>query len=79
MTHISTSFTIDAQPLAAWGDCRFLSCSVLPVRVACNLTCPFCFSKSSLQHSATSQGRGTWAKSPITTVLRATEGQTDWL
>ncbi|SIO65820.1 cyclic pyranopterin phosphate synthase [Singulisphaera sp. GP187] len=34
--------------LADWGECRFLSCSVLPVRVACNLTCPFCFSKSSL-------------------------------
>lgn len=48
MTHISTSLNIDAQPLAAWGDCHFLSCSVLPVRVACNLTCPFCFSKSSL-------------------------------
>ncbi|MEQ8785343.1 MAG: radical SAM protein [Pirellulaceae bacterium] len=31
-----------------WHDCRFLTCSVLPVRVACNLACPFCFSKSSI-------------------------------
>lgn len=31
-----------------WADCRFLTCSVLPVRVACNLRCPFCFSKSSV-------------------------------
>jgi cyclic pyranopterin phosphate synthase len=32
----------------AWSECRFLTCSVLPVRVACNLRCPFCFSKSSV-------------------------------
>jgi len=32
----------------AWADCRFLTCSVLPVRLACNLTCPFCFSRSSI-------------------------------
>lgn len=32
----------------AWDACRFLTCSVLPVRVACNLQCPFCFSKSSI-------------------------------
>src|SRR5437868_3871440 len=31
-----------------WHDCRILTCSVLPVRFACNLSCPFCFSKSSL-------------------------------
>jgi cyclic pyranopterin phosphate synthase len=31
-----------------WHACRFLTCSVLPVRVACNLRCPFCFSKSSV-------------------------------
>jgi len=31
-----------------WEDCRFLTCSVLPVRYACNLHCPFCFSKSSI-------------------------------
>ena len=34
--------------LVAWDSCRFLSCSVLPVRVACNCTCRFCFSKSSV-------------------------------
>lgn len=33
---------------AAWDACRFLSCSVLPVRQACNCQCPFCFSKSSI-------------------------------
>lgn len=32
----------------AWQQCRFLTCSVLPVRQACNLHCPFCFSKSSI-------------------------------
>jgi cyclic pyranopterin phosphate synthase len=31
-----------------WTNCRFLTCSVLPVRLACNCSCPFCFSKSSL-------------------------------
>lgn len=31
-----------------WQACRFLTCSVLPVRMACNLRCPFCFSKSSV-------------------------------
>ncbi len=32
----------------AWANCRFLTCSVLPVRLACNLACPFCFSRSSI-------------------------------
>ena len=32
----------------SWLDCRFLTCSVLPVRMACNLDCKFCFSKSSI-------------------------------
>ena len=31
-----------------WDKCRFLTCSVLPVRMACNLNCLFCFSKSSI-------------------------------
>ncbi len=31
-----------------WAKCRFLTCSVLPVRLACNLACPFCFSRSSI-------------------------------
>lgn len=38
--------TEDRDP--AWERCRFLTASVLPVRVACNLRCPFCFSKSSI-------------------------------
>jgi cyclic pyranopterin phosphate synthase len=33
---------------ADWRGCRFMTCSVLPVRLACNCRCPFCFSKSSL-------------------------------
>jgi pyruvate-formate lyase-activating enzyme len=33
---------------SAWRDCRFLTCSVLPVRLACNCSCPFCFSRSSI-------------------------------
>lgn len=35
-------------PLDGWSDCRFLTCSVLPVRFACDLRCRFCFSKSSI-------------------------------
>src|SRR3954451_25464422 len=40
--------TTPAEVGAAWNACRFLTCSVLPVRVACNLRCPFCFSRSSI-------------------------------
>ena len=43
---------------AAWAACRFLTCSVLPVRMACNLRCPFCFSKSSV--SALKADRVDW-------------------
>ncbi len=39
---------IDAEAELAWSRCRFLTCSVLPVRLACNLECPFCFSHSSI-------------------------------
>ena len=38
----------DLDAAQAWNECRFLTCSVLPVRMACNLHCPFCFSKSSV-------------------------------
>lgn len=44
-----------AEPAAEqnpWRDARFLTCSVLPVRFACNLSCPFCFSKSSISSLA---------------------------
>src|SRR5262245_50327620 len=51
----------DAVPDArGWGECRFLTCSVLPVGVACNLRCPFCFSKSSV--SALRRERADWAR-----------------
>jgi cyclic pyranopterin phosphate synthase len=48
------------EPVIAspWRACRFLTCSVLPVRVACNLRCPFCFSKSSV--SALKHERAEW-------------------
>lgn len=48
----------DEAPDEAWSACRFLTASVLPVRVACNLRCPFCFSKSSL--SALPAERADW-------------------
>jgi pyruvate-formate lyase-activating enzyme len=41
-----------------WDDCRFLTCSVLPVRTACNCACPFCFSRSSV--SALQADRADW-------------------
>jgi cyclic pyranopterin phosphate synthase len=44
----------------AWRACRFLSCSVLPVRLACNLRCPFCFSRSSV--SALRRDRADWRR-----------------
>ena len=49
-----------SQAVAEWHGCRFLTCSVLPVRVACNCQCPFCFSKSSLsalRHDTVDWGR----------------------
>jgi cyclic pyranopterin phosphate synthase len=45
---------------AGWHGCRFLTCSVLPVRMACNLRCPFCFSKSSI--SALRHDRAVWRR-----------------
>jgi hypothetical protein len=34
--------------MSTWADCSFLTCSVLPVRMACQCECPFCFSRSSV-------------------------------
>ncbi|QDG52281.1 radical SAM protein [Persicimonas caeni] len=48
----------EAQVDADWDACSFLTCSVLPVRMACNLHCPFCFSKSSV--SALDADRVDW-------------------
>lgn len=42
------NLTDPLRPDPGWNDCRFLTCSVLPVRYACNLACSFCFSKSSI-------------------------------
>jgi pyruvate-formate lyase-activating enzyme len=58
--------SIPLAPLVAvasgceWQACRFLTCSVLPVRMACNLICPFCFSKSSV--SALKRERTDWRR-----------------
>lgn len=41
-----------------WADCRFLSCSVLPVARACQCSCSFCFSHSSI--SALPRPRAVW-------------------
>jgi cyclic pyranopterin phosphate synthase len=54
----------DEAPTAGWRACRFLTCSVLPVRVACNLRCPFCFSKSSV--SALRHDRADWRRLDVT-------------
>jgi pyruvate-formate lyase-activating enzyme len=43
-----TGKEISINEARRWRDCRFLTCSVLPVRFACNCECPFCFSKSSI-------------------------------
>lgn len=40
------------SPIGTWRDCRFLTCSVLPVRMACPCECPFCFSRSSISSVA---------------------------
>ena len=42
---------------------RFLTCSVLPVRMACNLDCKFCFSKSSV--SALDSETADWGRIDI--------------
>jgi cyclic pyranopterin phosphate synthase len=51
-----------------WRRCRFLTCSVLPVRMACNLRCPVCFSKSSV--SALRQDRADWGRMDVEAYYR---------
>jgi cyclic pyranopterin phosphate synthase len=41
-------FAQDFGHKTKWQQCAFLTCSILPVRMACNLRCPFCFSRSSI-------------------------------
>jgi len=57
VTHDSLLAHSDSQQFSNydWNACRFLTCSVLPVRYACNLKCPFCFSKSSISSLAREQ------------------------
>jgi pyruvate-formate lyase-activating enzyme len=58
-----TTDDLIAAPSSAWHTCRFLTCSVLPVRMACNLQCPFCFSKSSV--SSLNLERSDWSRMPV--------------
>lgn len=46
-----------------WANCRYLTCSVLPVRMACNLSCKFCFSKSSI--STLERAESQWTESQL--------------
>jgi MoaA/NifB/PqqE/SkfB family radical SAM enzyme len=62
-----------AEPAAGWRDCRFLTCSVLPVRVACNLRCPFCFSKSSV--SALRHERADWRRLDVASYYAFARGR----
>jgi pyruvate-formate lyase-activating enzyme len=52
---MTASLPVAEERDPAWDACRFLTASVLPVRVACNLQCPFCFSKSSISALAREQ------------------------
>src|SRR4051794_23993104 len=56
-----------------WGDCRFLTCSVLPVRRACNLRCPFCFSRSSV--SALDRERSDWQRLDVASYYAFARGR----
>jgi cyclic pyranopterin phosphate synthase len=47
----------------SWAECRFLSCSVLPVARACQCECRFCFSRSSV--SALPRGRARWSAAAL--------------
>jgi cyclic pyranopterin phosphate synthase len=48
MMDLKFAGTIPEVAANPWAACRYLTCSVLPVRMACNLHCKFCFSKSSI-------------------------------
>jgi hypothetical protein len=48
MIPVSSTSVFPQTAVTDWQGGRFLTCSVLPVRMACNLRCPFCFSKSSV-------------------------------
>jgi cyclic pyranopterin phosphate synthase len=59
---------VTPKETATWQDCRFMTCSVLPVRVACNLQCPFCFSKSSV--SALLADKVDWSRLDVASYYR---------
>ena len=61
MSTVETLAEVEGDPV--WARCRFLSCSVLPVRLACNCDCPFCFSHSSI--STLRQDRFDWESADV--------------
>jgi MoaA/NifB/PqqE/SkfB family radical SAM enzyme len=65
---MNAQLTFPSTPAQDWHACRFLTCSVLPVRMACNLRCPFCFSKSSV--SALKSERVDWRGLDVTGYYR---------
>lgn len=56
-----------------WADCRFLTCSALPVRVACQCDCPFCFSRSSI--SSLERTRAPWRDDDLRGYFRWAAGR----
>ncbi|KZS60644.1 hypothetical protein A4G26_11445 [Mycobacterium kansasii] len=52
----------------SWADCCFLTCSVLPVRMACQCSCPFCFSRSSI--SALEAAPARWSDEELRSYFR---------
>lgn len=59
--------------MTPWSDVRFLSCSVLPVRLACPCDCAFCFSKSSV--SALAAEPAPWSDADLHAHLRWARGR----
>lgn len=64
----TTEPLLESSADPAWSACRFLTCSVLPVRLACNLACRFCFSRSSI--SALRHDRIDWASADVESYYR---------
>ncbi|MGB1016891.1 MAG: radical SAM protein [Nannocystaceae bacterium] len=51
-----------------WADLHYQTCSVLPVRMACNCACKFCFSRSSI--SALTRERVGWGSLDVDAYYR---------
>lgn len=54
--HITAdSYQLNIPSLNSWEQCSPRSFSVLPIALACNASCPFCFSKASISSSVIPQ------------------------